>query len=50
MLKAIQERDYRDANRPLYPFKPAEDAHIIDTTNKRVEEVLEYILSMLEEK
>jgi cytidylate kinase len=50
ILKAIQERDYRDANRPLYPFKPAEDALIIDTTNKTVEEVLEYILSIIKEK
>lgn len=50
ILKAIQERDYRDTNRPLYPFKPAEDAHIIDTTNKTVEEVLEYILSIIKEK
>jgi cytidylate kinase len=50
ILKAIQERDHRDANRPLYPFKPAEDAHIIDTTNRTVEEVLEYILSILKEK
>jgi cytidylate kinase (EC 2.7.4.14) len=50
VLKAIQERDYRDANRLLYPFKPAEDAHIIDTTNKTVEEVLEYILSIIKEK
>lgn len=50
ILKAIQERDYRDANRLLYPFRPAEDALIIDTTNKTVEEVLEYILSILKEK
>jgi len=50
ILKAIQERDHRDANRPLYPFKPAEDAHIIDTTNKTVDEVLEYILSIIKEK
>jgi len=50
ILKAIQERDYRDANRPLYPFKPAEDALMIDTTNKTVEEVLEYILSIIKEK
>jgi cytidylate kinase len=50
ILKAIQERDHRDANRPLYPFKPAEDAHIIDTTNRTVDEVLEYILSIIKEK
>ena len=50
ILKAIQERDHRDANRPLYPFKPAKDALIIDTTNKTVEEVLEYILSIIREK
>ncbi|WP_448584634.1 (d)CMP kinase [Thermocrinis sp.] len=47
VLNAIQERDLRDANRPVYPFKPAKDAHIIDTTNRTVEEVLEFILNII---
>ncbi len=50
VLKAIQERDHRDANRELYPFRPAEDAHIIDTTNKTVEEILEYMLGIIRER
>lgn len=45
ILKQILERDKRDAERPKYPFKPAEDAIIIDTTGKTPEEVLEYILN-----
>ncbi|WP_448588400.1 (d)CMP kinase [Thermocrinis sp.] len=49
VLKAIEERDLRDTNRPLYPFKPAEDAHIIDTTNITVEQALEKVLSILKE-
>ena len=49
VLKAIQERDLRDANRPLYPFRPAEDARIIDTTNMTVEQVLELILNIIKE-
>jgi len=50
ILKAIIERDERDKNRPLYPFKPAEDATIIDTTGLSPEEVVEKILSLVEEK
>jgi len=50
ILRAIQERDLRDARRPVYPFKPAEDALIIDTTNKTVEETLELILSIVKER
>ena len=47
ILKQIQERDRRDMERPKYPFRPAEDAVIIDTTGKTPEEVLEYILNVV---
>ncbi len=47
ILKQIQERDKRDRERPQYPFRPAEDAMIIDTTGKTPEEVLEYILDVV---
>ncbi len=50
VLKAIMERDERDKNRPLYPFRPAEDAIIIDTTGLSPEEVVEKILSLVEER
>ena len=47
ILKQIRERDKRDMERPKYPFRPAEDAMIIDTTGKTPEEVLEYILDVV---
>ncbi len=47
ILKQILERDKRDMERAKYPFKPAEDAIIIDTTDKTPEEVLEYILNVV---
>ena len=50
ILKAIIERDERDKHRPLYPYKPAEGATIIDTTGLSPEEVVEKILSLVEEK
>ena len=35
--------------RPLYPFRPAEDAIIVDTTGKEIEEVLKEILEIIYE-
>jgi cytidylate kinase len=32
ILADIKSRDERDANRPVAPFKPASDAHLLDTT------------------
>lgn len=50
ILKAILERDERDKNRPQYPFRPAEDAIIIDTTGLNIEEVVEKALSLIRAK
>ena len=47
ILSQILERDKRDMERPKYPFKPAEDAIIVDTTDKTPEEVINYILDVL---
>ncbi|MFN7065146.1 MAG: (d)CMP kinase [Aquificaceae bacterium] len=49
ILKAIVERDERDKNRPLYPFEPAGDAIIIDTTHLTIEEVVEKIIGLIRE-
>jgi alcohol dehydrogenase len=46
-LNAIKERDKRDKNRPLYPFRPADDATVIDTTNLSIEEVLDKIFTTI---
>ena len=44
----IAQRDARDANRTVAPFKPAPDAQVIDSTSLAPEEVVAHILSWLE--
>jgi cytidylate kinase len=45
----IAQRDARDANRTVAPFKPAPDAHVIDSTSLTPEEVVAHILQRLEQ-
>jgi len=45
--REILQRDYRDTNRDVSPLKAAEDAVIIDTTDKTVEQVVEEILNVI---
>jgi cytidylate kinase len=47
---AIAERDRRDAERKTSPLKPAEDAIQIDTTEKSIADVLDLVLSLIEER
>lgn len=44
VLKHVKERDERDTTRAHSPLRPAEDAHIIDSSDLSIEEVLEAIL------
>jgi cytidylate kinase len=48
ILKAVIERDKRDRNRRDYPFKPAEDAIVIDTSELSLEEVFNKIWKIVE--
>jgi len=48
ILKAVIERDKRDRSRKEYPFKPAEDAVIIDTSDKSLEEVFNEVWKIVE--
>jgi CMP/dCMP kinase len=41
LLEQIQERDERDSKRAVAPLVPAEDAHVIDSTGKSIEEVMD---------
>ncbi|MBL5981657.1 cytidylate kinase [Petrotoga sp. 8T1HF07.NaAc.6.1] len=50
ILEEIKNRDYNDSNRSIAPLKPAQDAIIIDTTNLSIEEVLQKILKIIEER
>lgn len=46
----IKERDERDMNREISPLRQAEDAVLVDTSSMSIEEVVERILSIIDEK
>lgn len=46
VLADLTERDARDKTRLTAPLKPADDAHIIDTSEKTAEEVLTIALDL----
>ncbi len=46
----IIDRDYRDMNREISPLKQAEDAVLLDTSDMTIEEVVEKIISLAEER
>ena len=46
----IEERDYRDMHREQSPLKQAEDAILVDTSDMTIEEVIEHIISICEER
>lgn len=48
LQNSIQERDARDSSRDLAPLKQADDAVLVDTTGKEVEEVVSEILRIVE--
>ena len=45
----VRERDYRDMNRETAPLRQAEDAYLLDSSNMTMEEVVEKIVSMVDE-
>ena len=47
ILAELRERDERDMNRSAAPLKPAEDAHLLDTTNSDIEAVFQKALSLI---
>ena len=50
VLREIQERDERDANRKHSPLLPAEDANKIDTSDMNTEEVYELVCRIIDAK
>ncbi len=44
LVADIRERDKRDSERAVSPLKPADDAHLVDSTHLTIEQVLERIL------
>lgn len=49
-LQEVRTRDQNDMSRPLSPLKRAEDAILIDSTNRTIEEVVEEMSRIVAEK
>ncbi len=45
LSRDLKERDERDSNRVIAPLKPAEDAHLLDTSDMGIDQVVEQVLS-----
>jgi len=48
ILNDIQRRDRRDADRPVAPFKPASDAHLLDTTHLDIDAAIRAAIDIVE--
>lgn len=49
LLAAINDRDFRDSNRPDSPLKQADDARLVVTDNLAIDEVVDKIIGFCEE-
>jgi cytidylate kinase len=49
LFRDIRKRDERDSTRAVAPLRPADDAHVIDSTEMSIEEVLRSIHKLLSE-
>ena len=47
LMRLQQERDDRDEQREIAPLRPADDALIVDTTNRTPEEVLDHLVEVV---
>jgi len=50
LLGEIRERDERDAGREASPLKPAEDACIVDTSDMTIDQVVDHIRILLQQR
>ncbi len=50
ITEQIKERDYRDMNRPVAPLKQADDAILVDTSDMTIEQVVEKILLIIDDR
>ena len=48
LTKEIELRDYKDSTRESSPLKQAEDAYLVDTTQKDIPKVVEEIVRIIE--
>ena len=50
LLQSIKGRDERDMSRQASPLRPADDAHVIDSTDMTIDEVLNAVQSIVTKK
>ena len=50
VLKEINDRDHHDMTRTISPLKPADDAHVLDTTHMNPAQALDAALKIVEGK
>jgi len=50
LLQEIQERDFRDRNRPVAPLKAADDAVVIDSTAMPIDEVFATVMELVNKR
>ncbi|MCR4614524.1 MAG: (d)CMP kinase [Clostridiales bacterium] len=50
VLEEMIQRDYNDSHREIAPLKPAEDSVILDTTELDLQQSIDAVLSLVEEK
>lgn len=50
ILKEIKIRDYKDSHREIAPLKVCKDAVIVDTTNMTIDEVVNHISNLIDER
>lgn len=48
--KEIEERDYKDSHREISPLTQAEDAVLVDTTSLTIDQVVDKILEIIDQK
>jgi cytidylate kinase len=45
LLKDLAERDARDTNRAIAPLRPAEGAHLLDTSDMTADQAVDQVLN-----
>jgi cytidylate kinase len=48
VLSDLQERDHRDMNRATAPLKPADDAHLLDTTDLSIDRAVSTAITLID--
>ena len=47
ILAAVKDRDERDMNRADAPLRPAQDAHLLDTSDMVIDQVLQHAITLV---